>query len=223
MVTKMRKRTEVRRLSQAEHRKKIVARDRRATGLLPEKQLYLIVCEGLKTEPNYFRSFRLPNVEVDIDPAAGDPLCVVKRAVELNVFQKNSGKKKQKKYDAVWVVFDRDSFELDRLNEAFEQARLNNIKVAFSNEAFELWYLLHFEYRDTGMARTEYEAALTENMGEKYVKNAVDMFEKLEIKMQDAIRNAKRLADSCVSNVSLASRNPYTSVFSLVEELMGKL
>ncbi|MDL5046865.1 RloB domain-containing protein, partial [Oscillatoria amoena NRMC-F 0135] len=31
------------------------------------KQRFLIVCEGEKTEPNYFRSFRVPRNVVEID------------------------------------------------------------------------------------------------------------------------------------------------------------
>lgn len=40
-------------------------------------------------------------------------------------------------------------------------AKDNNIGCAWSNEAFELWYLLHFIDRITSMERSEYKNAIS--------------------------------------------------------------
>lgn len=49
------------------------------------KQRFLIVCEGSKTEPNYFRSFRVPKnvVEVDVHGFGEDPSRLVRSATDL--------------------------------------------------------------------------------------------------------------------------------------------
>jgi hypothetical protein len=47
------------------------------------KQRFLIVCEGKKTEPYYFKSFRVPKAVVAIEGAAGDPTRLVNSAYKL--------------------------------------------------------------------------------------------------------------------------------------------
>src|SRR5690606_11740904 len=54
-----------------------------------------------------------------------------------------------KNVDEVWVVFDKDDAEKVpantlRFTEAFKIAQEEKMKVAYSNEVFELWLLLHF-------------------------------------------------------------------------------
>lgn len=97
-------------------------------------------------------------------------------------------------------------------------SKYQNIKIAYSNEAFELWYLLHFNYYDTKMSRTSYKKMLTSLLKEKYKKNSVDMYEKLLDKQANAIRNAKKLL-SAYSSLNPEQDNPSTTVFILVEEL----
>ncbi|HMZ32282.1 MAG TPA: RloB family protein, partial [Methanoregulaceae archaeon] len=54
----------------------------------------------------------------------------------------------RKEVDIVWVVFDKDSSDenetkIKRFEDAFTIAEKENFKVAYSNEVFELWLLLH--------------------------------------------------------------------------------
>jgi len=100
----------------------------------------LIVTEGTKTEPNYFRKFRKFNsgtivYDVDVKGLGSNTIDVVDKAIML----KNNGE-----YDSVWAVFDRDSFPPNKFNDAIIKAESNGIDCAWSNEAFELWYLYHF-------------------------------------------------------------------------------
>jgi hypothetical protein len=124
-------------------------------------------------------------------------------------------------YTQVWCVFDRDSFPPENYNTAIEQARAKDLKVAYSNEAFELWYLLHFDYVDTGVSRKQYKKKLTERLGEKYKKNDSAMYEKLnkhpKADQRKAIENAKKLLNKHAGDY--ADHNPSTTVFELVESL----
>ena len=190
---------------------------------------FLIVCEGEKTEPNYFKSFpkKIGKVIYDIQFDGGgiSTLKVVEKAIELR-------EKSQQKYDRVWAVFDRDSFKSTSFNSAILKAAANGIECAWSNQAFELWYLLHFHNRVTPMHRDDYkkaiETAVNEKIGNKkslfrYKKNALDMFDVLNRygNQEQAIKWANDLNRN-FEGEDFANFNPSTQVFRLVEELIGK-
>ncbi|MBF0339286.1 MAG: RloB domain-containing protein [Nitrospirae bacterium] len=71
------------------------------------------------------------------------------RLVNEAIKEKNNGS-----YHSVWAVFDKDDF--NQFNNAIQITAKNNICVAYSNEAFELWYLLHFNYHDTAILSIRY-------------------------------------------------------------------
>ena len=170
----------------------------------------LILCEGEKTEPNYFNSikclYKLSNVEIKGLGSNTDKI------TELAI-------KHRKDYSQIWCVFDRDSFKAHNFNRAFQMIkRYKNIFIAYSNEAFELWYLLHFNYYDTGISRQEYCKLLNKLLGIKYTKNSTEIYGLIHDKENTAISNAKRLMDS-YSCENPEANNPSTTVYKLVEEL----
>ena len=120
-------------------------------------------------------------------------------------------------YDQVWCVFDRDDFG-GTFNEAIEKAKKKGFRVAYSNEAFELWYLLHFIYFDTAIGRVDYIRKLNEHLDKEYSKNSEVMFDILLTKMEQAIRNASTLIES-YSTRNPNRNNPSTTVHELVIEL----
>lgn len=179
------------------------------------KPRILVVCEGKKTEPNYFKGFKVSTVDLVIEPAGAVHVSVVERAIEL-VAQDGD-------YEEVWCVFDRDKHitnpqDTALFNSALEKASASGVRVAYSNDAFELWYLLHFNYVDSQILRADYVAKLRDILG-TYKKNDPNMYGKLEDKMETAIRNAKKLYDEC-DKTDPANADPSTTVFMLVERLM---
>lgn len=189
----------------------------------------LIVCEGTKTEPQYFQSFpalRFENniVKVDCQGAATNTLWVVRKAEQL---RKKADSRKQS-YDDVWVVFDRDSFEASNFDNAIASAKARGMRCAWSNEAFELWYLLHFEDRQTPMSRKDYKDRITTHIskqkpGYKYQKNDPGMLMLLR-KYGDetrAIESARKGLQRHPSGKAYHDWNPATRVFELVEVLKG--
>lgn len=189
---------------------------------------FLIVCEGEKTEPNYFKSFPKKIGKIvynfEFDGGGISTLKVVEKAIELR-------DKSKQKYDRVWTVFDKDSFKPDSFNSAIEKAKANKIGCAWSNEAFELWYLLHFHNRVTPMPRDSYKKAIESAINAKlankkkpfeYKKNDPTMYAVLQ-KMGNqtqAIKWAKKLNEN-FDGFNFADQNPATQVFKLVEELIG--
>lgn len=176
-------------------------RDRRPT--------ILIVCEGKKTEPNYFKAFRVTTVAVEIAGLGADPKKLVEYALS---------RRKERDYDQVWCVFDRDNVQKVRFNAALDKAEKSDIKVAYSNEAFELWYVLHFEYLNSGISRSQYCAKLNVLLGKKYVKNDENMYSTLFNSQSVALRNAKNLLNN-YNPITPVDDNPSTTVHLLVQEL----
>jgi hypothetical protein len=172
---------------------------------------FLIVCEGEKTEPNYFAGFRVPAeiARVDIKGLGANTASLVRRAIAL---------RDQGDYDQTWCVFDRDSFAAHSFNSALTLAANHGVQVAYSNESFEIWYLLHFHYFNTGMSRTEYGKKLSALLGFKYEKNSESMFAAIRDHQDVAIRNAERLLGD-YKPPKPASDNPSTTVHLLVREL----
>jgi hypothetical protein len=177
----------------------------------------LIVCEGEKTEPNYFRKFpENPEVydHIDIFGTGYNTVSLVNEAIRLKL----EAQKIKEPYIEVWCVFDKDDFPIDCFINAIILAGKNQIKCAYSIEAFELWYLLHFNYYDTALSRSQYKEKLSALLGKTYLKNDKEMYQLLQKATSTALQNARRLY-TLQHNRPFAKQNPVTTVFKLVERL----
>lgn len=170
----------------------------------------LIVCEGAKTEPNYFDSFDVTMLQVRVEGTGTNTLSLVELT---HTYAEGQG------FDQVWCVFDRDSFSAANFNAAIERAKQHGYRVAWSNECFELWYVLHFAFMDSGQARSLYYPRLTECLGIPYTKNSASMYDLLRERQPQAIKNARKLWSRYDPDHHPAADNPCTTVFELVEEL----
>jgi hypothetical protein len=181
------------------------------------REKILIVCEGERTEPNYFNAFKAKNdnIIIDIKGTGYNTCSLVKEAIKL----KTEAEKKEEPYNQVWCVFDKDSFADDLFNNAIFLAQKNKIKTAYSNQAFEVWYLLHFSYFVSALHRNVYIEKLDGFLCKKYKKNDPDMYDLLIDKQKDAIRNAKKLINNYKNKTTYSKKDPSTQVYLLVEEL----
>lgn len=189
-----------------------------------ERKYFLIVCEGEKTEPNYFRYFKnkLPKHllnTVELIGEGDNTVNVVKKAISLKFDRLEDPINPE--YDEVWAVFDKDDFPNERINSAFNLAKQNEVKCAFSNQSFELWYVLHFQYLDANLHRSQYIDILSDLLGLKYEKNSEEIvghiFEKGDLDL--AIKRSKKL-EKMNKGKSPSNSVPFTSVYLLVENLM---
>jgi hypothetical protein len=198
-----------------------------------ERRYYLIVCEGKKTEPNYFESLKNKlefdgpaRVEIKIFGEGHNTKSLVEKAIERkNEIERDS----TRRVDKIWVVFDRDSFEAGLFNAAIQACNRKDIEIAaaWSNEAFELWYLLHFEFYQSALSRGEYKVRIEKHFKKagykdfRYEKNHPNMFNLLgDERLQVAIKNAKKLV-KMHNGKTHADQNPCTKVHELVIELFG--
>ena len=152
---------------------------------------FLIVCEGEKTEPNYFESFHLPGlINVDAQGYGVSPPKLVEKALELK--RQSSRRRGRDPYDQVWCVFDKDDWNERDFDSAIKRAENQGLRVAYSNQAFEIWFLLHFHFYNSPMHRKDPENKLSELLDRPYDKSYLRMYDQLRSHQCAAIKNAKR-------------------------------
>lgn len=180
------------------------------------RRRYLIVAEDSKSGLDYLRAFPIsPVVQIESEGGAGNTISVVERALEL----REEALRFRKPYARVWCVIDRDDHPMERYQRAFEAAKpFSDVTVIWANECFELWYLLHFCYRDTGIGRLDLrrELARPNRLNRRYDKADKEVFARLQGRVEVAVRNARRLLQSNPS----PDTNPSTNVHELVEQLL---
>ena len=189
---------------------------KRQIGTRHAREKILIVCEGEQTEPNYFKSFPVDKevVEIDIRGAGKNTDSLVEEALRL----KQQTEKNGTPYNQVWCVFDRDSFPKHNFNRAIRLALDNHLRMAYSNEAFEIWYLLHFHFFVDAADRAQYKSRLSQLFKYPYKKNSKTIYSELLDKQPTALKNARKLLNEYLRRDPEAN-NPSTTVHLLVEEL----
>ena len=122
--------------------------------------VFIIFCEDGAVEPAYLHSFRSSSVQISCIPNAGQHHQNVVHAT--NYLRKNGmlevveGKEVLKFMAGtqVWCMYDRDKDTTKddgkdtAFNDSISNAQARGIGVAWSNDNFELWLLLHFESID---------------------------------------------------------------------------
>lgn len=188
---------------------------------------FLIVCEGERTEPNYFKELvkdKYSEVRAEEIVGEGRSTCaLVKKTEEIKAMLE---RQRQLKFDRVWVVFDKDDFQ--DFNEAIILAEKKGYKAAWTNEAFELWYLLHFVYLDAAISRADYISKLENEIRKieghenfRYKKNDSGMYSLLQQigNESQAKAWAAKLRKFFEHTQDYKSHKPCTHVDILVDEL----
>ncbi len=197
--------------------------------------LFLIVCEDENTEPLYFKNFKeqIPNETIYLRHVGTgrDAKGVVEEALKERDKLSIEAKKE---VDVVWAVFDKDDADendtkIQRFTDAFNIAETNKIKAAYSNEAFELWLLLHLTDVDTVPLprKTIYHLLQMHIQQHKnyttfqYIHGNGDILTIIhEIgNQQEAIRRAESLLQKHKGKKPIHA-NPSTHVHLLVKELL---
>ncbi len=139
---------------------------------------FIIFCEDESSEPIYFRYFETEEIKVNVienQKSKSDNVnSAIRHCQDHDFLDKKNHESKIKMDDFfVWCVYDRDKEENeDRIkagdtsfDESIRTAHARGINVAWSNDSFELWILLHFEdveLREEAKHRSYYYDRLTE-------------------------------------------------------------
>ena len=187
---------------------------------------YLIVCEGKKTEPNYF-----DGLKKQINNKYGNKVDVLIPKIEIKGTGKNTTNLVEytqkfvnysnKIYGQVWIVFDKDDYNNNQFNNAIKNCKYN---AAWSNPNFELWLLSHFKKINKYITKNDVLDALNKEFKNNglniYEKNDINIFEKVSKNenLSNAIKNCKQMEN--INKDDLPSeRNPMTKVYKIIEDL----
>ncbi len=188
----------------------------------------LIVSEGVKTEPLYLKGL-VDKINAQFKDLTRNGHIYIygtgRNTKNLLYFvdrKINSGE--WERYERIWLVYDKDDFPLDNFDNtqfSAENRKNTQIKVAWSNESFELWLLLHFQDYLSNNGRKDYIEKLNRYM--EYSKTREDLFEVMSTlgSVKEAKRRAKRMYEEFVYKCILIPSQmvPATRVYELVEEL----
>ena len=193
---------------------------------------FLIVTEGERTEPLYLKGIqkkikekmdgRIDVIEIPVIDIHGEG-CGTGKLIEVT---ERIVKEAKILYQNVWVVFDKDDF--DDFDVAIQLGKEKGYQVAWSNQSFEYWLYLHFNYSDSALHRYDWNEKLNEifkqyNLGDgTYRKNYDNIYDLVNVYdgVNSAIRNANRRMAGFVDERDIPSQyDPGTMVYKLVEDL----
>lgn len=189
------------------------------------RRTFLIVSEG-QTEEVYFKAFRRNSITVKCISLGCSNMQLVDCVIDL---------KEGESYDEVWAVFDMDYHSAERneqyanFDNAIKKGIKHGIKVAYSNDCFELWFYLHYHFTEQQNLRYFYYKELGKLWGINYEKEgktrkfAQSIFRKIEddekASSEKAIKRAKALLNK-KKDLPYHQQNPITTVYKLIEALL---
>lgn len=184
----------------------------------------LIVCEGSKTEPDYFKALknklRLSSANIIIcgKECGTAPISIVDFALQ-----------KQKEwyaYDRIFCVFDKDQHKTYKaaLDKIRSQPKRFKVEAITSVPCFELWILLHF----TSTARP-YQATGNRSICEQVICDLRKHIPGYEKGMNNVFELTYPSVDKAITRTELRERqcnedgtdNPSTKVHNLVKYLQN--
>jgi hypothetical protein len=192
----------------------------------------LIVSEGSKTEPLYFKEIknahRLQTANVEVHPSAlgTEPIQVVRYAQQL--FEEGDPRKRvrARAFDKIFAIFDRDDhksyFDALKLAASLDGKLRNDAKqpVAFkaiaSVPCFELWLLLHYEDIRHPLHRDEVLLRLKRHIP-TYDKGTGGSFATTKENLEIASQRARNLA---ALSTAFDDTEPSTDIGELVALLI---
>lgn len=222
---------------------------------------FIIFTEDEVSERIYFKSFETDNLKVNVignqKSKIANVINAIKHCQDNTLFDDNA--KISEEGIQVWCVYDRDRSFYSNANEADKNdisfnaslliAESHNIKVAWSNDSFELWVLLHFEDVECTevLLRDKYYERLTKIMeaNEELCKNLSEAiaggyysyketfkrkrnFKKYilpelqeEKRRTSAIERAENLEQQHLTKRKAHEKCPCTMVHYLVKELLS--
>lgn len=190
---------------------------KRRRAFLLERESFLIICEGENTEPIYFKSFRLSSAKVKTLSYTnkGNAMNFINSAINYKNTRDND-------FDHYWVVFDKDENTNDIFNSAIDQAINHGFNVAYSNQSFEFWFILHFQYHLGSMHRNTFRTRLSRHLRIPYEKNketCKKLYTLLLPYQQKAIQNAEIIYGRIGDHSNIANEESSTTVHELVKTL----
>ncbi|MCA3160169.1 MAG: RloB domain-containing protein [Burkholderiales bacterium] len=199
---------------------------KRRKAVRPPYDRVLIVCEGEKTEPNYFREVRIArrlsstHIHVCHSAFGTEPQQIVEFA--------EAEFRKTRAFERVYVVFDRDEHRTYANAIAMaatrdktlrnDEGKLVPFEAAVSVPCFEAWLLMHFADCQGALHRRDAYARLRTHIA-GYEKGLVGTYAATEAQFNVGAARAARLRDRFAR---LPGDDVYTDVDLLVAHLLAQ-
>ncbi|HPJ23705.1 MAG TPA: RloB family protein, partial [Bacillota bacterium] len=208
----------------------------------------MVYAEGSKTEPLYIENIKeelakrnncqVEDLTINTVPKSGghNTLDLIEYA-EKDVLER---RKNNEKIDFIWIFYDKDSFDKDQFDNSYHKIisknkdshkKKNEFEFAcdkfgtvwnacWSNESFELWVFLHFQYLTSSLSRKQYISKINAFLKAKgapssdlYQKTRPDLYTLLN--QYGDVKMAKRYAERL--NLALENEkvktNPSTGIY----------
>ena len=211
-------------------KRRAAAEERKKEFRTPKPNSFLIVSEGEKTEPLYFDGLaeyinKKYGQGVDVEKPTIDTQGEGKCTVSLVKAAEKVVSRAKILYSQVWVAFDKDDFQ--DFDEAIALAEEKGYHVAWSNQSFEYWIFLHFNYSDSALHRHDWVDKLSRLFKQwgispnGYEKNDPNVFEIVTThgSLKAAVNNAARVEATYDDQTRPSQRDPCTEVHHLILEL----
>lgn len=199
----------------------------RKTKNLKQRNSFIILTNGKESEKNYFtllRGHRKSIFEIKVKFVNADPIGLIKQAIKV----KDSTNR-------VWIVFDKDEFPNEDIYRTIRLAKKDDIGIAFSNIAFEVWLIAHFKEFNLEKNAEELNSTIDSLLKKHgylkgYEKNDLEVISsiflpKLDIAMQNAnVSLQKRISEYSIirpndMNYPYCDWNSCTTVHKLIDAL----
>ncbi len=198
---------------------------------------WLIICEGTKTETNYFNeAINSINKNIDDDyklkvKIIGKGRNTLSLVKSVDSFLNNIDiiRNSTIPYGKIFVVFDKDDFASDIFDKSINICETKGYIPLWSNQTFEFWILLHFNYIEGNISRTNYEQKINEyfkkaGLNYKYSKNDETIYSKLakygslELAKKYAVKIHRKFRNELPSKSKSC-----TTVYKFFEEIDNRL
>lgn len=177
------------------------------------RKTILIYCEG-ETERIYFEQMKIlkrsKTVSVKIKNVKRSALKLAQHAYRDSSYQP---------FDEIWIVFDKDDLTEKQLEEVNDFCSRHNIHIGYTNEAFELWLLLHYEQVD--VKEVYPRSVLNEKMEQhlqvaRYIRNKAnaEVIAPIALRHEIAMKNCLEMMD--LRNTD-SRDNPYCNVHDMIK------
>ncbi len=204
--------------------------ERKAETRSPKADSFLIITEGTKTEPCYFnglaeyvnknhgKSIEVRKLTLDTHGEGKSTTSLVREA-------KRIAARAPILYNQIWILFDKD--DNNDFDGAIEECNTLSYEAGWSNQSFEFWLFLHFEYSDSALHRDEWYDKLNRIFKTKgiqspgYQKNDPKLFERVTAGggLKKAVRNAEKIYNKYKEDMPPSRKDPCTTVHLLIKEL----
>ncbi len=214
---------------------------KRASASLEPLKRVLIVSEGGKTEPNYFREVRKEERYQSFDiglfiGGKNDPVGVIEKGI--------SAYKEDSEYDIVFCLIDEDKHQkfkqaLARAKEFSEWLRSSRLKkhqktkfyAIPSYPCFEIWLLFHFEYTRKAFCGvgsgnkspcSQVESRLRSLHISSYAKSKKGIYSETKSKINTAISNSIKAKKDAISTNRYNPSTDVRKIFTILDKIYKK-